>query len=886
MNRGPSRLLFLIPQRVLRRKHSIRPWLESLEDRSAPAVITVNTTGDTIAIDTFASLREAITSINNQADVNGDVTLARVGGYASTPGGTPDVINFNIPATGVQTISASSAEPTITMPLTINGDSQPGASANTLTIADNAVILIQLDGASAGAGVDGLTLGAGSGGSTIEGLDITRFTNNGIVIRSSGNTIAGNFIGVDPTGSMRRPNGVYPNDANARGDGVRVESASNNIIGGTIPASRNIVSGNTLDGIHIIGSLTAPATGNMIQGNFVGVAADGKSSVGIRTEPTSAQGTPEGNNLFGIEISGGVLNTIGGMTFGARNVLGFNWDGIDIDDGSQQNTVQGNLDGVSADGAPAGNVFLGIAIRSDGTLAGPFGPGQANEPGTSFNLIGGTVAEAGTPGPGNLVEFNGTGGVAVFGNPVSLSGQPNIGNAIERNWTFENGRNTNVAGSIGIDLSSRFVFPKDDGITPNDSQGHGAPNDPNNFQNFPVLTTATQGVGGTLITGTLKAAPNTTYRIEFFANNRDPIGAIVEGQLFFGFLNVTTDANGNATFSANLGVSVAVGSNVTATATDPIGNTSEFSAPVSVAGIFAVGAGAGGGPEVKVYDAATGALKLDFFAFAANFTGGVTVATGDLNGGGGIPDIIVGAGPGGSPEVRVFSGVDGHLMLHFFAYDPAFTGGVFVAAADVNGDGYADIITGAGAGGGPHVKVFDGKRLALLASFFAYAPNFAGGVRVAGADVNGDGKADIITGPGAGGGPEVRVFSGATQGLLFDYLAFGASYTGGISVAGGDVDGDGKAEMIVGQSQSAGAAVRTFSGVDSHMLLQITPFATGSGGIRVDGVDRDSDGLADVLVGTGSGIASDVRTFKGTTLAQIGGDILPFDPGFLGGIFV
>ncbi len=440
----------------------------------------------------------------------------------------------------------------------------------------------------------------------------------------------------------------------------------------------------------------------------------------------------------------------------------------------------------------------------------------------SFNLIGGTVA-----GAGNLVEFNGTGGIAVFGNPVSASRQPNASNAIEGNSTFENGRSFATAASaptplLGIDLSNGFLFPRDDGVTANDSQGHGAANDPNNFQNFPVLISATPVSGGTNVTGTLKGAPNSTFRIEFFANNHDPLNLPAEGQQFLGFLNVTTDANGVAAFSTNLTVKVAIGRIVTATATDGIGNTSEFSAGLAVTGIFAVGAGAGGGPEVKVYDALTGLIKFDFFAFAPTFTGGVSVAIGDVNGDG-VPDIITGAGSGGGPHVKVFSGVDGHLLQSFFAYNSSFTGGVFVAAADVNGDGKADIVTGAGAGGGPEVRVFSGANNALLADFFAYAPIFGGGVRVAASDVNGDGHADIITGPGFSGGPEVKVISGATQGLIFDFDAFSASYTGGLTVAGGDLDGDGKAEMIVGQSQGSGALVRTFSGIDSHLLFAWPP---------------------------------------------------------------
>ncbi len=540
------------------------------------AVITVTGSGDTIAIDGLSTLREAITSINNQADVNADVTLNRVGNYASLAGGTPDVINFNIGA-GVQTIAPTGAEPTIIRPLTINGYSANGASANTLANADNALILIRLDGPGAGAGVDGLTLGAGSGGSTIKGLDISNFAGNGIVIQSNGNFIVGNFIGVDPTGTARAPNGTFPNS----GDGIRILNASNNQIGSTNAGDRNVVSGNALGGIHIVGTLATPATGNIIQGNFVGVATDGVSSVGNRTEPAPAPGSAEGNNLFGIEISGGNLNTIGGTAAGARNVVGFNADGIEIDNGAQQNIIQGNFAGVGADGVtPTKNLLHGIALRSSNGFAAPLGPAQPNEPGVSFNLIGGTTA-----GAGNLVEFNGTAGIAVFGNPVSASGQPNIGNTIEGNSIFKNGRDYQTASSaptplLGIDLTNNFLFPRDDGLTPNDSQGHGAANDPNNLQNFPVLTSAMSQGGMTTIAGSLQSAANTTFRIEFFASDVDPLGLPAEGQQFLGFVNVSTDPSGNASFNVTLSVAVSNGRLVTATATDPFGNTSEFSAGV------------------------------------------------------------------------------------------------------------------------------------------------------------------------------------------------------------------------------------------------------------------------------------------------------------------
>src|SRR5207249_875746 len=151
--------------------------------------------------------------------------------------------------------------------------------------------------------------------------------------------------------------------------------------GGTSPAARNVLSGNTLDGVHVIGTLTAPATGNVIQGNFVGVAAIGIAAVRQRTEPAPAPGSFGGNNLFGIEISGGDNNLIGGPAPGARNVVGLNYDGIVVDDGGQFNLIQGNYSGVGSDGiTPVPNVLHGIVLRSSDGLAAPFGPGQPNEP--------------------------------------------------------------------------------------------------------------------------------------------------------------------------------------------------------------------------------------------------------------------------------------------------------------------------------------------------------------------------------------------------------------------------------------------------------------------------------------------------------------------------
>ena len=178
--------------------------------------------------------------------------------------------------------------------------------------------------------------------------------------------------------------------------------------------------------------------------------------------------------------------------------------------------------------------------------------------------------------------------------------------------------------------------------------------------------------------------------------------------------------------------------------------------------------------------------------FAAGFKGRIAINIGDINGDG-QPEIIIGAGPGGGPQVRVYD-FNGRPLLNFFAYDKNFRGGVNVAAGDINGDGRAEIITGAGPGGGPHVRYFNNKG-ELVDQFFAYDKNFRGGVNVAAGDINGDGRAEIITGAGPGGGPQVRIFSGAGR-ALSSFFAYDQNFRGGISV--GFSKESGNPEIAVG----------------------------------------------------------------------------------------
>jgi hypothetical protein len=169
---------------------------------------------------------------------------------------------------------------------------------------------------------------------------------------------------------------------------------------------------------------------------------------------------------------------------------------------------------------------------------------------------------------------------------------------------------------------------------------------------------------------------------------------------------------------------------------------------------------------------------FNFFAYAPSYTGGVRVAVGDVNGDS-VPDIITGAASSVS-HVKVFSGANGAEIRSFLAFGSA-TLGVFVAAGDINGDGFADIIVGADAPGPPHVKAFSGRDSSELRSFFAYGAGFTGGVRVAAGDINGDGRADIITGAGSAGSTHVKVFSGADNSDLASFLSF-SGFSGGVFV--------------------------------------------------------------------------------------------------------
>ncbi len=465
--------------------------LLGLATAASAATITVSGTGDTSAVDGVVTLREAIASINGAANINADVVA--VGAY-----GTNDTIHFAI-GTGVQTIALGFSLPAITKPVVIDGTTQPGFAGRPLIV---------LDGVSAGGGAIGLQVNGGN--STVRGLVIDRFSLDGIRLSTNGaNTIAGNYIGIDATGTLARGNGT----------GLRVIlNSNNNVIGGTAVADRNVISGGT----NI--SISGPS-GTLIEGNYIGTNAAGTAAIAGNSYSIDVAGT-------NTTIGGTTGTTPGGPCTGACNLISGNQIGPVLESGSTGTQILGNLIGTNAAGTGAlGNVIHGIESAS------------------SVNVIGGVTAAA-----RNVIAFNGEKGVHI---------SQGTANAILGNSIFGN-------VGLGIDL-----LP--DGVTPND------PGDPdegsNNLQNFPVISSVSIVAGNVTIGGSLNSTAGIQFRLEFFSNtscNAASPNDFGEGQTFLGFVNVTTDGSGNATFNPTFpipgGQTV-----ITATATDPDNNTSEFS---------------------------------------------------------------------------------------------------------------------------------------------------------------------------------------------------------------------------------------------------------------------------------------------------------------------
>jgi hypothetical protein len=525
---------------------------------AAAATVTVTDAGDSsnACATTGAgtcTLRDAITFAN----ANPNSTIA-----------------FSISGAGIHTITPATDYPTILVPVTIDGYTQPGSIANTNgpTQGTNAVLLIELDGVNLTPSFGfGMFIFTGtSQGSVVRGLVINRGRSAGIQVDVSNMVIEGNFIGVDPTGMTAEGN---------LGNGIAIDGAITNVrVGGMTPAARNVISGN------FVGIETNGGTNHVIQGNLIGTNALGTGAL-----PGVQPGIVLGHVTTGVQI--------GGTTAAARNVISGNFGGIALSNGLNDSTVtnnviQGNLIGTDVTGTlPLGNTSSGIASGGWNNVIGGSAAGAGNvisgnaTAGISMgyaegstiegNLIGtdvtGTIAlgnqgpgitlqtdnvtVGGTdPGAGNLIAFNAGTGVVVTG--------PVTGNAIRGNSIHDN-------AGIGIDLN-------DDGATANDLGDSDSGT--NNLQNFPVVSSVTYGAS-TTVAGVLNSTPSTTFQLDFYSSpgcSNFP-REFVQGATYLGSAPATTDGSGSTAFNvAGLGATQS-GNRISVTATDPDGNTSEFS---------------------------------------------------------------------------------------------------------------------------------------------------------------------------------------------------------------------------------------------------------------------------------------------------------------------
>ncbi|MCH9662080.1 MAG: right-handed parallel beta-helix repeat-containing protein, partial [Gammaproteobacteria bacterium] len=370
---------------------------------------------------------------------------------------------------------------------------------------------IRIDSGASSNTIGGLAAGAGN---VISGNDAV-----GILIRdtgTTGNTVLGNYIGTNATGTAAIGNSSA---------GLRIDlGASGNTVGGTTTSARNVISGNSGDGVYVSDSGT---DSNVIQGNFIGTNAAGTAALA--------------NTDRGVQIENSASNTqIGGTVAGAGNVISGNSnDGIIISNSSIGTLIEGNFIGTDLTGTiDLGNGTWGVRVTN-----------------ASGNTIGGTAS-----GAGNIIAYNTQSGIGL--TSASGTGNSILGNSIHSNDV------------LGIDLGV-------DGVTVNDVGDGDA--GANNLQNFPVLFTAHTEGGNTTFTGSLNGIASTDYRIEFYSNTlgmEDATG-YGEGQTYLGYATVTTDGSGNATINAVLAVTLVASDRVTATATVDLGggnygDTSEF----------------------------------------------------------------------------------------------------------------------------------------------------------------------------------------------------------------------------------------------------------------------------------------------------------------------
>ena len=400
----------------------------------------------------------------------------------------------------------------------------PGGGVWVVMVTNNTVqgnwIGVNASGTAAMAnGLYGIYMSSGSKSNLVTGNVLSGNNSDGIRLTDPGtswNVVSGNFCGTDPSGTTAVANGFT---------GVNIQGgAGTNTIGGTSPAARNLLSGNGTVGISVAGAGTV---GNVVAGNYIGTDVTGTNGLG---------------SFAGVYLLGSAQgNVFGGTATGAGNVIAGNFGcGLFISDsGTSSNLIEGNLIGVAADRTtPLGNGFDGGIYLLTG----------ANNNVVGLGLDG--------SGAGNVIANDTAAG-------IRMDGTTTTGNTIRGNQIHDN-------FGLGIDLGG----DTSSGVTAND-MGDGDTG-PNNFQNYPLVTNAVSSHISTVIQGILSSGTNRTYLLDFYSNTNADGSGYGEGQTYLGSTTVTTGGGGTNSFTFTA-VGGLAGQFITATATDAqTGDTSEF----------------------------------------------------------------------------------------------------------------------------------------------------------------------------------------------------------------------------------------------------------------------------------------------------------------------
>ncbi len=242
----------------------------------------------------------------------------------------------------------------------------------------------------------------------------------------------------------------------------------------------------------------------------------------------------------------------------------------------------------------------------------------------------------------------------------------------------------------------------------------------------------------------------------------------------------------------------------------------------------------------RVFDGSGQQVRDGFFAYNDKYSANSQVVITDVDGCGKDEALVNENG-----TISIYK--NNLLIKSFKPYNGAFKGEISMAVADLNGDATKEIITGAGAGGGPHVRVFDKNGKSLIAGFFAYDRNFRGGVNVSVIDLNGDGTKEIITAPASNGGPQIRIFTKDGRPLSGGFFAYDKGSRGGVSIAVGNIDGKGEMEIVTAAGKGMKPEVKVFT-KDGRMIKSFYAYDRNSlSGVKISVSDINNDGKAEIM---------------------------------------